>query len=315
MAAVDYAYLILEAFGDISDKDIMVDEYSSSFVYIGAAKTGALTSDQLWKISRVFRQGNLYTIENAAGGVSNQIWDNRVSLFTTGSLGNSYSVTFDGVNDFIDFGNNYTFEISQQFSISFWVKPNNLAAQRCMISKCSNDINVWGYNLQHSATNGQLILQMRTPTAVPTYTFNLASALVSGIWQHVVLTYSGGSNINGARVYRNASVGDTPGSSALTGTFLNTASFIVGSRNTVFPFSGLIDEVSVWDKALSATEVNEIYNSGQPSDLNDHSAFSNMLSWWRMGDGDTYPTILDNKGAVDGTMNNMTSGNIVSDFP
>lgn len=312
MAVADYAYRILEKLGDVSDRDIIVDELSSSFAFIGMAPTGSLTSAATWKIARVFRQGGVYTIEHAAGGGMNQVWNDRVSLFPTGVLGNSFSINFDGVNDFVSFGDNYTFEISQAFSVSMWVKPNNVAAQRCLFSKASNDANVWGYNLQHTNT-GALILQMRTPTASPIYTFT--TTLTAGVWQHVVLTFSGNSNINGSRVYKNAVVGDTPGSSALTGTFLNTASFTVGARNTVFPYSGRIDEVSVWSKALSSAEVTELYNTGQPSDLDNHSAFANLLSWWRMGDSDTFPTILDHKGSINGTMTNQTAADIVSDVP
>lgn len=313
MAVADYIYKILETFGDISDKDIKIDELSSTFAFIGAAPIGSLTSAAVWKIARVFRQGNIYTIEQTAGGGSNQIWDNRVSLFATGILGNSFSIDFDGVNDHIQFGDNYTFEISQAFSISMWVNPNNIADTRTLFSKASNDSNVWGYNLQHMITTGALRIQMRTPTSSPLFEFN--TVLTPGIWQHIVLTYSGNSNINGNRIYKNAIVGNTPGSSALSGSFLNTANFTVGSRNTAFPYSGFIDEVSVWNKALSAAEVTELYNTGQPSDLNSHSAFANLLSWWKMGDGDTFPTILDHKGSINGTMTNMTANDIVANVP
>lgn len=316
MAVSDYAYIITQMFGDIRQKDIRIDELSSSFAFVGYAKSGSATSASVWRIARVFRQGNQYTIEHAANGLANQIWNDRVSLFSSGSLGNSYSISFDGVNDTIDFGNNYTFEISQAFSIGFWVKPNNLAATRCLVSKCSNDANVYGYNIQHLITSGVIQLQMRSSGGTfPLFAFNSTSALVAGSWQHIVITYSGGSNINGARCYRNASVADTPSSSALSGSFSNTASFVLGARNTAFPFSGNIDEVTVWNKALSAAEVSELYNSGQPADLTAHSAFANLQSWWRMGDDDTYPTILDNVGSVNGTMTNMTSGDIVGDVP
>ena len=314
MAIADYAYRLVQHYTKVINPYILIDELSSTFAYIGVAEKDTLTSAAAWKIFRVFRQGGLYTIECAGtGGVADQIWDNRVSLFTTGLLGNSYSVNFDGVNDFVDFGNNYTFEISQAFSISFWVKPNNIAATRCLISKCSDDASVIGYNIQHIVTSGRIQIQMRT--AIPASPHVFTTALTAGVWQHIVLTYSGNSNMNGNRAYRNAVVGDTPSSSAMTGTFLNTASFIVGARNTVFPFVGNIDEVSVWDKALSAAEVTELYNTGQPADLNDHSAFANLQSWWRMGDSDTFPTILDHKGSINGTMTNSTAADIEADVP
>lgn len=295
-----------------SGRTIKVDEASSSFGYVGIAEFGTLPSAAAWRILRVYRQGNVYTVESASGGVTN-IWDDRATYFDSVPLNNAYSLNFDGVNDFLTCGNNYTFEHSQAFSVSFWVNPNNLAATRCLISKCSNDANVYGYNIQHLVTSGSLQVQMRATGANTVHGFT--TALTAGTWQHIVMTYSGGSNINGARMYRNAVIGDTPASAALSGTFTNTAEFVIGARNTAFPFSGNIDEVSVWNKALSQTEVTELYNSGQPGDLVDHSATTNLQSWWRMGDGDTSPTILDQKGSADGTMTNMVAGDIEGDIP
>jgi hypothetical protein len=227
-------------------------------------------------------------------------------------VNNAYSINFDGVNDFVTYGNNYGFEVSQAFTVSFWVKPNNLSAGRCLISKCSNDASVIGYNIQHVITTGAIQLQMR---AASNTLHAFTTAVVAGVWQHVVVTYSGASNINGGRAYRNAVIGDTPASAALVGSMVNVAEFVVGARNTNFPFSGNIDEVSVWNKALTLTEITELYNSGQPGDLNDHSAYANLQSWWRMGDGDTFPTILDQKSSVDGTMTNMVAGDIEGDVP
>lgn len=313
MAITDLVQRLMPNAAQDRGKIMKIDEQSSSFGYFGVAEAGSLGSEAKWKVYRVYRQGTVYTVEVAAGENYNNIWDDRTTLFDSVALSNAYSIDFDGVNDYIDFGNNYTFEVSQAFSISFWVKPNNLAATRCLISKCSNDANVWGYNIQHIITTGAIQVQMRTPTSNTIHAFT--SALTAGVWQHVVMTYSGASNINGSRIYRNSVIGDTPASAALTSTFLNTASFVVGARNTSFPFVGNIDEVSVWNKALSQTEVTELYNSGQPGNLNDHSAYANLQSWWRMGDNDTYPTILDQKGSVNGTMTNMASNDISGDVP
>jgi len=314
MAVADYIYRLLQAEKDVTDKDVKIDELSSTFAFIGFAIAGSATSAAAWKVARIYRQGDAYTIEYASGGGYNQIWNNRQSLFPGVSMANVYSVNFDGVNDIVTFGDNFDFEHNLAFSISLWVKPNNVAAQRCMISKVSNDANVHGYSLQHSAT-GALYLQLRaTGALLSPHIFT--STLTAGIWQHVVLTYSGSSNISGARAYINAVVGDTPASGALSGSWGNTNFFIAGARGlSGFPFVGNIDEISIWNKALSAAEVSELYNSGQPDDLNGHSAFANLLSWWRMGDNDTYPTILDNKGSVNGTMTNQTSGDIETDVP
>ena len=82
-----------------------------------------------------------------------------------------------------------------------------------------------------------------------------------------------------------------------------------GSSN--FSIGG-IDEAAIFNSELSQSDITAIYGSGTPIDL---SSYSSLVSWWRMGDGDTFPTLTDNKGTNNGTMTNMTSGNIVTDVP
>lgn len=74
-----------------------------------------------------------------------------------------------------------------------------------------------------------------------------------------------------------------------------------------------VDGISLFTSALTSSEVTTVYNSGTPSDL---SSFSPApVIWYRMGDGDTFPTISDNIGSLDLTMVNMTAGNFVNDVP
>ena len=72
-----------------------------------------------------------------------------------------------------------------------------------------------------------------------------------------------------------------------------------------------VDEFAVWNNDQSAN-ISSIYNGGTPNDLTS----LNPVSWWRMGDADTFPTITDNgSGGNNGTMTNMDAGDIVSDTP
>jgi len=74
----------------------------------------------------------------------------------------------------------------------------------------------------------------------------------------------------------------------------------------------LIDEVSVYNTALSASDATAIYNGGVPTDLTSYAP----LGWFRMGDGSTFPTINDvGSGGSNGTMNNMSASNFVTDVP
>ena len=98
--------------------------------------------------------------------------------------------------------------------------------------------------------------------------------------------------------------------------FSGSHSFFIGTSTASAGFwGGNVDEVSIWSSALSLAEVQEIYNSGDPTDLSNHSATAKLEHWWKMGDDDTFPTTTDSKGSNDGTMQNMDAGDIVEDAP
>ena len=73
-----------------------------------------------------------------------------------------------------------------------------------------------------------------------------------------------------------------------------------------------VNELAIWDSDESSNVAN-IYNSGSTHDLS--LLASAPAHWWRMGDGDTYPTIQDNIGTAHFVMYNMTVADIVSDVP
>lgn len=78
-----------------------------------------------------------------------------------------------------------------------------------------------------------------------------------GEWHFAVLTKSG----NNLELYVDGSSVDTD-SASFTGNF-NSATFRIGSYNGSAEFySGAIDEVGFWERALSSTEVGQLYNSG-----------------------------------------------------
>ena len=94
-------------------------------------------------------------------------------------------------------------------------------------------------------------------------------------------------------------------------------SYIGGQANGYNDWNGNIDEVAFWgNTVLDADAIAVLYNSGVPialdSDSGNYDNSGDLTHWWRMGDGDTYPTITDNEGSINGTMTNMTSGDIVS---
>lgn len=292
-----------------------VDRVNSSLYYTGQTlHLSGGTSDPIWQITRTVTSGSQTIIEYAEDqDTFDKVWDNRTNLFPTIPLNNVYSTSFDGIDEDCNGGNIHNYDIADAFTVSLWVKPQNLAATRLLFSKAGPGPGVIGWMLRHNV-GGQLFLQMRTGSTNRTHTFN--STLTAGVWQQVVFTYAGGSNVSGAIPYLNAVI-DTnlSGSQSLSGSMLVDQPFLLGQRNNTLYFSGLIDSVTVWNKALSQAEVTELYNGGAPTNPTEHSAAGNLVSWYRMGDGAVYPTIPDVVSGLDLTMTNMSPTNFVEDVP
>lgn len=290
----------------------LTETVSSVLTYYGIAPYGSATSDSTWRLWRKTLVGNLERIDYANGGTFDQVWDNRTSSFDAVAFFNNTSLLFDGVNDNLNGGDIFQFDIANQMSLSLWVKPDNLSARRCLYSKATDDANVYGWGLYHTNT-GAILIQVRTASTIRNHTST--ATLTAGVWNHLVLTYNGGSNMNGIRLYFDSVVDTTPASATLAGTVLYGQDALFGQRGTSFNYSGYMDEISGWSKALSQAEVDSVYNSGSPNDLSGLSFAGDLQNWYRCGDGDSYPLVLDNAGTDNLTMSGMSSASFKAEVP
>lgn len=233
----------------------------------------------------------------------------RNNIYDSKRLVNNFSVFHGGTNQYITSATNKWFGITTNFSVSAWVRPFNISAQRYMVSNTTstNPAIVNGFLLYHS-NSGQPQFQVRCAGTGAVGSQN-ATVMVIGNWYHLVGTYDGAN----VRVYRNGVVGGTAG--AGTGILVQSASAAFQTGRTPASaagnyFQGHIDEVSVWNKTLSDSDIIKLYNDGRPTNLLVNPNYANLQCWWKMGDGDVYPTVKDysRRGNVSGTMTNMADG-------
>lgn len=275
---------------------IKSDYVNSALSYFGIAERDAAESDEAWNIYRVVKSNNDITILTGNGIPFKMIWDDREDYFDGVSISNLFSTNFDGINDYAAGSEITALNTALAWSVSLYVKPQNLSAQRCIVSQAENGGSVKGWFLYHLSGTG-FRLQMR-PSGSNTITDFTDVTLTAGQWSHVVLTYSGNSNLNGAKLYVDGvASAQTPTSQALSGTLLGSFPFTVGARNQSFPFSGKIDDVRVYNKELSASEVSDLYATTPVGDHSSLSFIGNQINNWEMGDDDTEPTVTDRTGS------------------
>ena len=117
------------------------------------------------------------------------------------------------------------------------------------------------------------------------------------MWNHIVVTFNSGTldiYVNG--IAQGLSVPILPSSLAHNDGTLDIGYFEGLGRN----FFGNIDEVSIFNSELSASDVTAIYGTGVPNDISSLSP----LSWWRFEEISGLTAIDSGTGGNDGVLDN-----------
>jgi len=232
----------------------------------------------------------------------------------------NYSFQLDGINDYIDLGDSDDFSFGDgatdsPFSISAWIKMDSTSGFR-IFNKYSGSINEYQFG-----TGGAQKLQMYIFDNTSSFKYRARvynTILNTGQWYHVATTYSGvgGSNAqDGIKIYVNGVRVDD--SSVSGGAYVamgnKTTPVYIGKLDSSYA-NGNIDEVSLFNSELSASDITDIYNGGEPTTLP-----SGAVVHYRLGEEATFSggvwTVPDQVGTNDGTSANMTIEDRVGSAP
>ena len=242
------------------------------------------------------------------GEICADSWSPETNLTGTGAtpaFSNTKSILLDGIDDYVDMGNNLDFTNTDAFSISCWFKRTRSGVSEFLVSKQDSTSNSRGYTLLIPFDDNKVTVVIRNNTASSgRLIVDCTTAITDTNWHNIIMTYDGSSNVSGINLYLDGNNDTGVTSGTLSATISNTASFQIGAKNGSNEFSGNLDEVAVWNTELSASDVTTIYNSAIPNNISSLSP----LSWWRCGDGDTAPILNDNGSAGnDGTMESFST--------
>lgn len=156
---------------------------------------------------------------------------------------------FDGINDYINTFS--TFDYNYR-TISFWAYLSDITTLQVLICQDSYLLN-YGLSLV-SVTNGQLFLQAGGTGSSVWYQTN---NIVAGKWYHFTLVRNDSVNtyyINGDLVFATAS-------NNIGSTYNPNVHFIIGSGRALTSqnFNGKIDDITIYNRVLSASEINMLY--------------------------------------------------------
>jgi hypothetical protein len=206
--------------------------------------------------------------------------------------GNMY--VFDGVDDYMDFGNLPQFNITNDITIEAWVKMATIGGDQKIVTKFGDILNDDAYSLH--TVNGEPQFQLKFG---PTWVIASAGMTLNvNEWYHVVGIYDGAT----MKIYVN---GVEQSSIAQTGIFEASAStFKIGGWAGVESWNGSIDEVRVWNAARTETEIRENKH------LTLNGLESNLVAYYQFNTDEPAGTangVKDGLGLSDGLTVNMLS--------
>jgi MSHA biogenesis protein MshQ len=168
--------------------------------------------------------------------------------------------SFDGIDDYVEIPDSHLLDFDNNFSVGVWIKIDEIPASglKTIISKAEN------YQLNVNAS-GQINWRWQTAILKNDREINSSVSLTSGVWSHVVISFATGNQyiyINGV---------ESGHALFIENTLTNSAPLQLASDQNVSGryLKGSIDEVNVFNQALSEQQARELMMVTRPCSLLD----------------------------------------------
>lgn len=206
---------------------------------------------------------------------------NEVQMSMLVTVDNNYSMEFSGVGEYFNAGTDVLGSSVSDMSLSVWINITSGATNK----------GIFTFNNVVSANNvGAFALRAVTDSRIQAYfgsssvsrSYNIPSP---GGWKHVAIVKEGATAkcfINGNEITADTSPGTIPS----TLDFSGLTSFIGLYWSPSFNFDGNIDEMAVFNRALTPAQVKLIYDANSTNKSIKLSALPGgaPVAWYRMGD-------------------------------
>ena len=202
-------------------------------------------------------------------------------VWTTGQI--TGALAFDGTDDYVDCGNNTSLDITGSTSILAWVKFNSVSGYQTILAKrggASDSIS----NYALRTNTNKLEFYYKSGSTWHIYATSNAN-LSTGNWYHIAVTFTYGTG-SSIKCYRNGVplTGSWTSGNGNAPAITNTNPLTIGALTNDERINGIIDDVRIYNRALTATEVMAIYLAGKAFNPNPGVAAANIdtesvLTW------------------------------------
>ncbi len=236
------------------------------------------------------------TAANEVVGSSTGVVGASVTTGVAGISGSAYSFTGSSTqDDIVDMENASFFPSitsSGQYTFSAWINSSELAGGRNVVvfagdSADSNSYIDLGTAIDELTPPGQAYMRHRVDTNGPgasSFFGGTDGVVVDGTWHHIAMTAD--TSTLTIRLYVDgvfASSGAlVPGSSGNFPIFNNFEIGRLGRSSPTDGYEGLVDDVQVYDKALSEAEISFLFNNPGETFSEDDTDFDGLADAWEI---------------------------------
>jgi len=248
------------------------------------------------------------------GDIANASPSGDTDLAGGSAYENTYSLNLDGADDRGNAGVLTNLNGLTAFSISLWFKRTTNGDRTTRFLFGNRDANnsyrgtAMSFGRDAPSAYGHTLYVYGTTTSYALFSFPSNYARSINVWHNFIVTidftrtdvfkgyWNGGNEVS------------LPNNNANPSNLASTGNFYIGDDVTS-NFRGLMDEFSIFDKALTPQEASDIYNGGVASDISSLSP----LHWWRNEEGSG--TTVANSGSSSNVLTLENGTGFSTDVP
>jgi hypothetical protein len=188
------------------------------------------------------------------------------------------ALKFDGVDDYVNCGNDSSLNISDEITVSAWVKVSGtIKYWKGIVDKWVHDAGDMSYGLFLHDKTGKFNFGLTNNGSNDSFVWS-NSAHDIGEWYHVVGVRRGNTQYLYINSIEQADKKVFTGTIWPSTTFLEIGAYEEGRADTCF--NGTIDEVAIFNRALSAEEIRVLMHNRPDTDE------PNLVGYWDFDEGE-----------------------------
>ncbi len=246
-------------------------------------------------------------LDSSASSIEGNMINMSQQSVTSGKIGQA--LVFDGLDDNIDLGTSTPIRFDTTGSISAWIKTD--CSDVCIIVGGNSTTEYSGYNFFINFG----VLTFRSDK-YHVLTTPWVGVYDDGSWHHVVITKNGTTGI----VYVDNEVKSSTASLSYSAPWSTNSIYIGNEKDRAYYFQGAMDDVRIYNRAISASEVKRLYEMGATTHINttidtNDELENGLVGHWtfdgpKMAWANPTAEVLDSSASsIEGDMTNMNTSN------